>query len=243
MLADVTADNGQAKIWVIVPAAGSGQRMSVSIPKQYLPLGDKTVLEHTLDALLACRHIAGVVLVLAEGDEYWRDIQPRYSGQQLVQATGGAERCHSVLNGLQQLAGRTDEHGWVLIHDAVRPCVRTTDIDILISTLSTSADGGLLGVPVTDTIKQVDADSGSTTTVAREGLWHAYTPQMFRIGKLRSALQQAIYKQLLVTDEASAMELAGYHPRMVPGQRDNIKITVPSDLELAAFYLQTRTLT
>jgi 2-C-methyl-D-erythritol 4-phosphate cytidylyltransferase len=89
----------------------------------------------------------------------------------------------------------------------------------------------------------VDADNGRTTTVAREGLWHAYTPQMFRIGKLRSALQQALYKQLLVTDEASAMELAGYHPRMVSGQRDNIKITGPSDLELAAFYLQTRTLT
>ena len=92
-------------------------------------------------------------------------------------------------------------------------------------------------------MKQVGADYGITTTVARQGLWHAYTPQMFRIGRLRSALQRAIYKQLLVTDEASAMELAGYRPRMVLGQRDNIKITVPSDLELAAFYMQTRTLT
>ena len=131
----------------------------------------------------------------------------------------------------------------MLIHDAVRPCVRQTDIGILISTLLNSADGGLLGVPVTDTMKQVGADYGITTTLARQGLWHAYTPQMFRIGRLRSALQRAIYKQLLVTDEASAMELAGYRPRMVLGQRDNIKITVPSDLELAAFYMQTRTLT
>ncbi len=239
----MTANNGQARIWAIVPAAGAGQRMSSSIPKQYLLLGEKTVLEHTLDALLGCRQLAGVVLVLAEADEYWRDIESRYFGHHVVKATGGAERCHSVLNGLQQLAGRADEDDWVLIHDAVRPCVRQTDIGILISTLLNSDDGGLLGVPVTDTMKQVGADYGITTTVARQGLWHAYTPQMFRIGRLRSALQRAIYKQLLVTDEASAMELAGYRPRMVLGQRDNIKITVPSDLELAAFYMQTRTLT
>jgi 2-C-methyl-D-erythritol 4-phosphate cytidylyltransferase len=239
----VTANSGQTKIWAIVPAAGAGQRMSSIIPKQYLLLGEKTVLEHTLDALLGCRQLAGVVLVLAEGDEYWRDIEPRYFGHHVVKATGGAERCHSVLNGLQQLAGRAAGDDWVLIHDAVRPCVRQADIGILISTLLTSNDGGLLGVPVTDTMKQVDADNGIRTTVARQGLWHAYTPQMFRIGKLRSALQRAIYKQLLVTDEASAMELAGYRPRMVLGQRDNIKITVPSDLELAAFYMQTRTLT
>lgn len=239
----MTANSGQTKIWAIVPAAGAGQRMSSIIPKQYLLLGEKTVLEHTLDALLGCRQLAGVVLVLAEGDEYWRDIEPRYFGHHVVKATGGAERCHSVLNGLQQLAGRAAGDDWVLIHDAVRPCVRQADIGILISTLLTSNDGGLLGVPVTDTMKQVDADNGIRTTVARQGLWHAYTPQMFRIGKLRSALQRAIYKQLLVTDEASAMELAGYRPRMVLGQRDNIKITVPSDLELAAFYMQTRTLT
>ena len=236
------ANSGQAKIWAIVPAAGAGQRMSSSIPKQYLLLGEKTVLEHTLDALLGCRQLAGVVVVLAEGDEYWRDIEPRYFGHHVVKATGGAERCHSVLNGLQQLAGKADEDDWVLIHDAVRPCVRQADIGFLISTLLNSDDGGLLGVPVTDTMKQVDAGNAIRTTVAREGLWHAYTPQMFRIGKLRSALQRAIYRQLLVTDEASAMELAGYRPRMVLGQRDNIKITVPSDLELAAFYLQTRTL-
>ena len=239
----MTVDKVPAKIWAIVPAAGAGQRMCSNIPKQYLPLGGKTVLEHTLEALLACRQLAGMVVVLAEGDDYWQDIQPRFSDQQLVRATGGAERCHSVLNGLQQLAGRADEDDWVLVHDAVRPCVRLSDIDILISTLLTSDDGGLLGVPVTDTIKQVDADNGVTATVAREGLWHACTPQMFRIGKLRCALQQAIDKQLPVTDEASAMELAGYRPRMVPGRRDNIKITVPLDLELAAFYLQTRTLT
>jgi 2-C-methyl-D-erythritol 4-phosphate cytidylyltransferase len=115
-----------------------------------------------------------------------------------------------------------------------------TDIYTLINTLSATSHGGLLGVPVADTMKQVDDDDRVTATVAREGLWHAYTPQMFRIGMLRAALQHAIDNDLLVTDEAGAMELAGYQPQMVQGQRDNIKITVSSDLELAAFYLQTR---
>jgi 2-C-methyl-D-erythritol 4-phosphate cytidylyltransferase len=217
--------------------------MSNNIPKQYLPLGEKTVLEHSLDVLLACRQLAGVVVVLSEDDAYWQDNQPRYHDQQLETATGGAERCHSVLNGLLQLDGRAAENDWVLVHDAARPCVRQTDIDRLITTLSTSTDGGLLGVPVADTMKQVDSENCITATVARENLWHAYTPQMFRKGMLQSALQLAIDKAQLVTDEASAMELAGYQPRMVQGQRDNIKITVPSDLELAAFYLQTRTQT
>ena len=215
--------------------------MSTSIPKQYLPLADKTVLEHTLDTLLSCRQLAGVVLVLSEGDGYWENIQGRYLDQPLETAIGGAERCHSVLNGLKQLAGRAREDDWVLVHDAARPCVRLTDIEKLISALSSSTDGGLLGVPVADTMKRADSEHRITATVDREGLWHAYTPQMFRVGLLRAALQQAIDNDLLVTDEASAMEHAGYQPRMVQGQRDNIKITVPADLELAAWYLQART--
>ena len=227
-------------IWAVVPAAGAGRRMSTNIPKQYLPLGGKTVLEHTLDTLLACRQLAGVVVALSEGDGYWPDLQDRYSSERLETVVGGAERCHSVLNGLTRLAGKTDADDWVLVHDAARPCVRMTDIDILVNALSATSHGGLLGVPVADTMKQVDGDNRVTATVAREGLWHAYTPQMFRIGRLRAALQHAIDNDLLVTDEASAMELAGYQPQMVQGQRDNIKITVPSDLELAAFYLQTR---
>jgi 2-C-methyl-D-erythritol 4-phosphate cytidylyltransferase len=232
----VTAENNN--IWAVVPAAGAGRRMATNIPKQYLPLGEKTVLEHTLDTLLACRQLAGVVVVLSAGDGYWPDLQDRYARQPLETVTGGAERCHSVLNGLTHLAGRADADDWVLVHDAARPCVRLTDIDTLINTLSVTFHGGLLGVPVADTMKQVDGDDRVTATVAREGLWHAYTPQMFRIGMLQAALQHAIDNDLLVTDEASAMELAGYQPRMVQGQRDNIKITVASDLELAAFYLQ-----
>jgi 2-C-methyl-D-erythritol 4-phosphate cytidylyltransferase len=234
----VTPENNN--IWAVVPAAGAGRRMSANIPKQYLPLGEKTVLEHTLDTLLACRRLAGVVVVLAADDGYWPDLQQRYSSERLASVTGGVERCHSVLNGLTRLAGQAGAEDWVLVHDAARPCVRLTDIETLIETLSASPDGGLLGVPVADTMKQVDGDNRVTATVAREGLWHAYTPQMFRVGLLRAALQHAIDNKLLVTDEASAMQLAGYQPRMVQGHRDNIKITVPADLLLAAFYLQTR---
>ena len=214
--------------------------MSTNIPKQYLPLADKTVLEHTLDTLLSCQPFAGVVLVLSDGDGYWESIQGRYLDQPLETTIGGAERCHSVLNGLKQLAGRAREDDWVLVHDAARPCVRLSDIEKLISALSSSTDGGLLGVPVANTMKRADSEHRITETVDREGLWHAYTPQMFRVGRLRAALQQAIDNDLLVTDEASAMEHAGYQPRMVQGQRDNIKITVPADLELAAWYLQAR---
>ena len=226
------------KLWAVVPAAGAGRRMSTNIPKQYLRLGEKTVLEHTLDTLLACPQLAGVMVVLSADDGYWPGLRGRYFNARLEVVTGGAERCHSVLNGLVHLAGRANADDWVLVHDAARPCVQLSDIEKLIETLAATTDGGLLGVPVADTMKQVDGNDRVTATVARDGLWHAYTPQMFRLGRLQTALQYAIDNDLLVTDEASAMELAGYLPRMVQGQRDNIKITVPSDLELAAFYLQ-----
>ncbi|NOR41431.1 MAG: 2-C-methyl-D-erythritol 4-phosphate cytidylyltransferase [Gammaproteobacteria bacterium] len=236
------SSNTEPGFWAIVPAAGSGRRMQAETPKQYLQLADKTVIEHTLDTLLACERLSGVILVLSASDQHWAEIEGRYQGHALETVTGGVERCHSVLNGLQHLAGKTEESDWVLVHDAARPCVRRSDIETLIKSLETDAVGGVLGVPVADTMKRVDDGLRVTATAEREGLWHAYTPQMFRAGMLRAALQQAIDQGCMVTDEASAMELAGYPPRMVQGHRDNIKITVPSDLALAAFYLQSRTL-
>jgi 2-C-methyl-D-erythritol 4-phosphate cytidylyltransferase len=128
----------------------------------------------------------------------------------------------------------------VLVHDAARPCLRAADVDALIDTLAPGSDGGLLGVPVSDTMKRTRPDGEITETVDRNHLWHAQTPQMFRLGQLRSALEQALLQDILVTDEAAAMELAGYHPRVVRGHADNIKITVPEDLALAAFYLGQR---
>ena len=235
------SSNIEPGFWAIVPAAGCGRRMQAETPKQYLRLVDKTVLEHTLNTLLACKRLSGVILVLSASDRYWPDIEERYQGRALETVTGGAERCHSVLNGLQHLAGKAEENDWVLVHDAARPCVRRSDIETLINTLEADAVGGVLGVPVADTMKRADDGLRITATVERAGLWHAYTPQMFRAGMLQAALQQAIDQDRMVTDEASAMELAGHPPRMVQGHRDNIKITVPSDLALAAFYLQSGT--
>jgi len=212
--------------------------MGADVPKQYLQLGAQSVLEHTLDRLLECERIAGVVLVLAAADEFWPAIEARYAGRNVATVTGGAERCHSVLNGLDHLAATAGPDDWVLVHDAARPCVRTADIARLMDALGDGDQGGLLGVPVADTMKRVDAGLRVTATVERAGMWHALTPQMFRVGALRSALQQAIAAHCLVTDEAGAMELAGHRPRMVEGHRDNIKITLPADLALAAFYLQ-----
>ena len=228
----------EAKYWAIVPAAGAGKRMGVTVPKQYLQLGSQTVLEHTLGRLLDCERIAGVVLVLSPDDEFWPALRARYAGRHIETVAGGAERCHSVLNGLNHLAAGAGADDWVLVHDAARPCVRAADIERLMDALAGGEQGGLLGVPVADTMKRVDGELQITATVERAGLWHALTPQMFRIGALRAALQQVISTGLLVTDEAGAMELAGHRPRMVEGHRDNIKITLPADLALAAFYLQ-----
>ncbi len=232
--------NQQCRYWAVVPAAGSGTRMAAELPKQYLQLGDRTVIEHTLDALLGCPALSGIVVVVAAGDEHWAGIRNSYRERPVSSADGGAERCHSVLNGLAQLAAQAGPDDWVLVHDAARPCLRPDDVTTLIETLAGATHGGLLGVPVADTMKRVDADLKVMETVDRSGLWHALTPQMFRIAELRAALQDAIDNGVLVTDEAAAMERAGYAPRMVQGHRDNIKITLPADLALAEFYLQAR---
>jgi len=226
--------------WAVVPAAGSGRRMAADLPKQYLPLHGSTVLEHTLNALFACESIEGVVLALSPDDAYWPEIAPRFGGKNLACVAGGDERCHSVLNAVRHLRGFADERDWVLVHDAARPCVRAGDVCALIEALSEDPCGGLLGVPVSDTMKRLGRDGRVAETVDRQDLWHAQTPQMFRLGLLQSALEQALAQGRLVTDEASAMEMAGYRPCLVRGQPDNIKITVPSDLALAEFYLQER---
>jgi len=224
----------------IIPAAGAGVRMGADTPKQYLTLAGKTVLEHSLDVLLACKGITRVVLMLSAADERWMQIQERYKDSRVETAIGGAERCHSVLNGLEFLASAAGSDDWVLVHDAARPCVRKQDIEMLMSRLEDDSVGGLLGMPVADTKKLVDADGAVMQTVKRDGLWRALTPQMFRLGPLRHALQQAIDSGVMVTDDAAAMEMAGFQPRMVEGHADNIKITRPGDLSLAEFYLQSR---
>jgi 2-C-methyl-D-erythritol 4-phosphate cytidylyltransferase len=219
-----------------VPAAGAGKRMGARVPKQYLKLHGLSVLDHTLNRLLSHPQLEGVYLALSRDDAWWPD-SGFYNDPRITRVDGGGERCHSVLNALQALSQRAGADDWVLVHDAARPCLRGSDLALLIERLSLHPVGGLLGRPVHDTMKRADPDGRVETTVPRDNLWHAYTPQMFRLGVLRQALERALAEGRLVTDEASAMELAGQRPQLVEGAGDNLKITRPEDLALAAFYL------
>ena len=230
----------KSSIWAIVPAAGIGQRMQSDIPKQYLPLHGATVLEHTLNKLLSVDAVKGLVISLQQHDSYWDDLQIS-SDKPVLVAEGGVERSDSVANALSALrkVDSFDEFSdWVLVHDAVRPCVRTADIELLIKEVEANEAGGLLALPVRDTMKRQSADATVQATVDREGLWHALTPQLFPYHVLRDALSKAKQQGVVITDESSAVEHAGFHPLLVQGHEDNIKITRPGDLRLAELYLQ-----
>lgn len=223
--------------WALVPAAGIGARMGADRPKQYLPLLGRPLIAHTLERLCTHPRLRGVLLGLAPNDPYWPALSiafPRFLGA----FEGGAERAATVLNGLKALAAHARPDDWVLVHDAVRPCVRHSDIDALIDAASVCADGGLLGILITDTIKRADSEARVTETVVREGLWRALTPQMFRIERLTQALQSALTAGMTVTDEAAAIERAGGRPLLVAGHADNLKVTLPADLALAELYLK-----
>ncbi len=224
-------------IWGVVPAAGIGTRMQSEVPKQYLPLHGQTVIEHTLSRLNRHPAVSGVMVALAAHDQHWHALPVEVTGQVLT-TIGGKERSDSVLAALDALAEHAGEHDWVLVHDAARPCIRQDDIDKLVNTLASHDTGGLLALPVRDTMKRSDQQGQVTETVNREHLWHALTPQMFRLGPLLRALQEARASGRKVTDEAQAMELSGHIPQLVEGHADNIKITRPQDLALAALYLQ-----
>ncbi len=226
-----------ARHWLLMAAAGSGARLGADRPKQYLPLLGRTMLEHSLDRLLALPQVVGGVVVLANNDRYWPMLAYR-GAKPLWLATGGEERCQSVLNGLLCLAEPASEEDWVLVHDAARPCVRSADLRHLLDTLADDPVGGLLAVPVCDTLKRADGSGRVLETVPRAGLWHAQTPQLFRYGLLRQALETCLKAGRQVTDESSALEAAGYAPRLVMGHADNFKVTRMEDLALAEFHLR-----
>jgi len=232
--------------WAVVPAAGVGKRMGSDIPKQYLKLHDKAVIEHSCQRLLDHEKITGIVVALGSEDEYWADIQLQTS-KPVIRVDGGEERCHSVLNALNELLRCCDDdsvnvqaHDWVLVHDAARPCLRNSDIDLLIEQLSNHAVGGILALPVRDTMKRQLTDQSIDQTVDRDGLWHALTPQMFTLEMLQQAMTDAIESGYMITDESSAIEYMGLNPLLVEGHEDNIKITRKPDLKLAEMYLRAQ---
>ncbi|OFC70718.1 2-C-methyl-D-erythritol 4-phosphate cytidylyltransferase [Alteromonas confluentis] len=225
-----------SSVVAVVPAAGVGSRMQADRPKQYLQLGNKTILEHTLLTLNAHPAVSRVVVALSCDDPYFPNL-PIADASWLTVVDGGKERADSVLAGLQLL----NDDEWALVHDAARPCVSHDDIDTLLEVRNRSdVVGGILATPVRDTMKRESTSTPGAIshTESRDRLWHALTPQLFPAGLLTAALKQGEQKKVVVTDEASAMEAAGYQVALIDSNPANIKITRPADMPLAAFYLQ-----
>jgi 2-C-methyl-D-erythritol 4-phosphate cytidylyltransferase len=227
------------RYWLVMPAAGAGRRFGGQYPKQHAMLAGSTVLETSLRIFVADDRCRGVALALA-GDDLRRAALSQRLPARVRVVTGGAQRSESVLLGLEALTAVADERDWVLVHDAVRPCLSIGDLDRLLTLGDATEQGALLAVPVADTLKQQDAAGRSFHTVARDGLWRALTPQMFRYGRLRAALQQARHAMLEPTDEAQAVEWLGDKPLLVAAADSNIKITTAEDLAVAAAVLAGR---
>ncbi len=220
-------------LWALLPAAGSGRRFGSEIPKQFLDLAGRLVLEHSLNRLLAHEQIAGAVLCL--GRRWMRQPVRVDYHKPVLRTEGGAERAESVLAGLRALPPDCD---WVLVHDAARPCLPAEDLERLLRARAEYAQGVILAAPVRDTMKSTGPGGRIRRTVERKHLWHALTPQLFPRQPLIRALEQGLSRGVEITDEASAMEQAGYNPGVVCGSHRNIKITHPDDLALARFFLE-----
>lgn len=223
--------------YAIVPAAGSGARFGSEVPKQYLDLAGRPLIHHALAALCRCQQIDRVWVVLSAGDDRWGAYDWSALGEKLLPVfCGGATRAESVSNGLAAAASVLAEDDWVLVHDAARPCLSQEMLAALCDQLADDPVGGLLAVPLADTLKRADAEQRVAATEPRDGLWQAQTPQMFRYGLLRKALAG----NFAVTDEAAAIEATGLKPRLVRADATNLKVTYPADLRLAEIILQGR---
>lgn len=217
----------------VVPAAGIGSRMQSEHPKQYLRIGQRTILEHSIHSLLLMPAVKQVIVALSPADRWFAQL-PLAQDPRIVAITGGAERADSVLAGLNI----AQNYHWVLVHDAARPCLHQDDLARLLAITQHSKTGGILAAQVRDTMKRAEPGQQAIAhTVEREDLWHALTPQLFPLALLRRCLTRALQEGAIITDEASALEYCGYHPELVPGRSDNIKVTRPEDLALANFYL------
>ncbi|MFC0336365.1 2-C-methyl-D-erythritol 4-phosphate cytidylyltransferase [Kushneria avicenniae] len=224
--------------WLIVPAAGRGTRMRAACPKQYLLLEEQAVLACTLSRLHEAFPEANLLLCLDPEDQWFHDAMVPFATWQRLD--GGDERVDSVRAGIDWLAGEACDDDWVLVHDVARPCVTVADLHHLLASIEDDPVGGLLAAPVTDTLKRQDSDQRVHETVPRQGLWRALTPQGFRYGVLREAFERAGHDRFLMTDEASGVEQLGHAPRLVTGRSDNLKITHPEDLALAAQILSAQ---
>lgn len=232
---DMSRLPSSVRFHALIPAAGAGTRMGADVPKQYLSIGPRTLLEHAARTLAAVPRISQVLIVLAPLDERARALS--FDRKVRLAAVGGPSRAASVRRGLQALDA--DPEDWVLVHDAARACLAVDEIEHLIDALADDPVGGLLAMPVADTLKRADAAGRVERTVPREQMWRAVTPQMFRVRLLRAALDAPGMTEI-ATDEASAVEALGVAPRLIEGRPTNIKITTPDDLALARAILAAR---
>jgi 2-C-methyl-D-erythritol 4-phosphate cytidylyltransferase len=228
------------RFYALIPAAGTGTRMGGEMPKQYMPLNSIPLIAHALIALAREPRISKLFVVLAPNDTWWDGYEwAGWEDRLQVLRCGGATRAETVLNGLEAMATQCAADDWVLVHDAARPCLPAESLSLLLGEVADDAVGGLLAVPVADTLKRAAAGGASgaraEATVPRAGLWQAQTPQMFRHGTLSEALREA---GSYMTDEASAIEQLGLQPRLVESDSRNLKVTYPQDLRLASLILE-----
>jgi 2-C-methyl-D-erythritol 4-phosphate cytidylyltransferase len=226
------------RYWLVMPAAGAGRRFGNTVPKQYAALHGRTVLEWALAPFISDTRCAGVTVAIATDDTRWPRISERLPN--VIVTPGGSERSESVRNALTTLGRRASPNDWVLVHDAARPCLSNEDRDRLINQLGSHPVGGLLAMPVSDTLKESSTSKGVEKTVDRSSLWRAQTPQMFRYARLLEALEKAIAGKRYPSDESQALEWLGEHPQLVEGSANNIKITTGQDLLIAEAILKGR---
>ncbi len=229
-----TSNNASRRHWAIVPAAGNGMRFGALYPKQYERVNGRTLIEHSVSPLLDSTSIEKVIIAISPDDEEAQQL-PLLKDPRVEFTIGGNTRAASVLNALLYLEPQCSENDWVIVHDAVRPCLTRIDLNQFIHTLEKTCDGLVFAIPSIDTLKQVDQNC-ITSTIDRSAIWQALTPQAFPFWILLRALQHNNEK-CLITDESSAVEKLGYKPTVIQGSRCNIKVTYPEDLQLVALYL------
>ncbi len=222
---------------VLIPCAGAGSRMQSAAPKQYMSLNGSPILRHVIALFERLDLVSQIYIVISAQDSHWSDDLVEGCRKVKVLTCGGESRAATVFAGLQAMASEVPSDDWVLVHDAARPGVDAQMVLRLIDAMGPADIGGLLGLPLADTLKRANDIQQVTATVSREALWQAQTPQMFKLGMLKQALAEHLHRQ--PTDEAQAMEWAGYAPKLVLGDLKNLKITYPQDLTTVSALMQT----
>lgn len=225
--------------WAVMPAAGTGLRMQQALAKQYIEIKNAKIIEHSAGVLLANDNIKQLVVCVAQDDAVWPTLALARHDR-VVETIGGATRAQSVLNGLNALVD-AQAQDWVLVHDAARPCLSSVMLNKLIAELRDDSVGGILAMPVKDTLKLAQSQNSTQhevkKTIDRAQIWQAQTPQMFRYALLKDSLTRALNNNAQITDEASALEWAGHQPKLIESDARNLKVTTPEDIALAEFLL------